>query len=295
MAGKEVFAAKKTAVSFVSGSILKAAMLRAAIGAQAEFLRLAYLGYGPGILRGMELRPDTHGDLWMTPGIVHALDGTFFLCEAPVNLTAFLCQRDSGEWSPCSGNLLVLHTDPAGDPREGVRTQAMRLGIHDAARPVLQDDELLLLTFHGAKVRPGGLTLPRELRDFSPTNEADVNVLAQPHACIGGTTTFPPLFFRVLAQTVAAKEEQDTLDEMLLLLLTAQNVLPLATLERYCKAKHVPIPRTADQRKDLLDAVQEAVKQTIAAPAAPVAADKPAAQKNAPRSPRWRTRDADQI
>lgn len=262
----ETIVGSRHIVRFRSGEVLSAAMLENTIGEygdQTAFLRSMYAGYGHGILRGMELSQDGAGDLWLSPGIVRARDGSFFFCGEK-NLTKFFGTRSSAEWSQRSGNLLVLQKGPVSDPpHAGVRHQALRLEIHNGeAQPEPREDELLLFTFSGAKVHAGRLTVPRTLRDFEVANEADVNVLRQPYACLGGKT-FPPMFFRALREAINQKAQRDTLDQSLLLILDALPVLPLTALATYCKEKNVGLSSKAT-RNDLLAALLDAIDVTIA-------------------------------
>lgn len=254
-------------VTFRSGAVLTATMLEAAIGAQAAFLRLAYAGYGYGILTGLELT-DEGGALFLEPGILHAPDG-FFLCQERVNLTAFIEARD-GEWSPRYGNKLLLRPEPAEDVTHITRT-VMKLDVLDvAAGQDVRADEMPLFTFDGAKIQDtkARLTLPPDLVAFSRDKHADVNILDTPFACPGGTT-FAPRFFRALYAAIAGKPKRDALDQSMLLLLSAERVLPLDALRTYCKEKGIAVTDDAkDARGALYKAVCKAVTVTQAAAAA---------------------------
>ena len=250
-------------VTFRSGAVLTATMLEAAIGAQAAFLSLAYAGYGDGILAGMELA-DVGGALFLEPGILHA-GGGFFLCHERVDLTAFIEARD-GEWSPRPDNKLILRPEEVENVKHITRT-VLKLDVLDVASGQdVHNGEMLLLTFNGANIQTGKshLTIPRTLKDFSHGNHADVNVLDTPFACPGGTT-YPPIFFRALQAAIAGKAVRDTLDQSMLLLLSAERVLPCGALETYCKEKGIAITGDAkDEREALYRAVCKAVDVTHA-------------------------------
>ena len=252
-----------TEIVFESGGILSAQMLEETYRYPREFLRLSHIGYGNGIVAGLDFEAKADG-VYLTAGIVK-FDGKCYILPQNVNLDIWLKHHDPALTSSAEYFLCLACKDVLS-PKE----QAGGIEVHHQmvlrAEKEMSSGSLLLAKY---KFRPDmGIRLP----NIEMTNEKNpfekffqsglLQILECDYAHPQGETTFHPLVFRAVKDYLEQKEALSPYDFSLLTELQNHGIVAIKSLMAYVAAnKKVSLTSSNVTREKLLQEVVECIQK----------------------------------
>ncbi len=252
-----------TEIVFEAGEILSAQMLEETYSYPREFLHLSHIGYGNGIVAGLDFETKDDG-VYLTAGIAK-LDEKFYILSQNVNLDIWLKRYTPALTASAEYFLCLVCMDVLSD-----RDQASGIKLHRQmmlrAEKKKPSGSLLLAKY---KFRPDmGIHLPaieitNEKKPFESFFQSGLlQVLECDYAHPQGETTFHPLVFRAIKDYLEQKNTLSPYDFGLLVELQNHGIAAIKSLMAYVAAnKKVSLSSLNMTKEKLLQEVVDCIKE----------------------------------